>query len=275
MSNAAAAVQLFKVVESTLECPVCLNLPRDLPVPCCPSGHIVCRSCMSGVKKCPTCRQEMPDNMTNSVIGSLIEQVEHKCLFSDQGCEAKMLIKDIRIHEERCPERTVECPFGNCEAIVQLKQFSRHAIETRHSVLLGPNWMVFDIPRVLGKQHQWGMGIVSALGHHFHLNFRYHKPSKCFVFSVWLAQSKARAEKYRAFIRIGGKTGKDKELSFYGVRVTSVEKAPPFDNCMEENGKHFLCIPRILIKNICKLSDDDENKEILGKLRVELVMSEI
>ena len=85
-----------------------------------------------------------------------------------------MLLKDIRIHESRCRERTVECPFGNCEAVVQLKQFTSHAIETRHSVLLGPNWMVFDIPRdngVLGKQRQWGMGIVSALGRHFHLNF--------------------------------------------------------------------------------------------------------
>ena len=175
MSNAtAAAAQLFKVVESSLECPVCLSLPRDLPVPCCPSGHIVCRSCRSGVKKCPICRQKMPASMTNSVVGSLIEQVEHKCLFSDQGCEAKMLLKDIRIHESRCRERTVECPFGNCEAVVQLKQFTSHAIETRHSVLLGPNWMVFDIPRnngVLGKQRQWGMGIVSALGRHFHLNF--------------------------------------------------------------------------------------------------------
>ena len=278
MSNAdvaTAAVQLFKVVESTLECPVCLSLPRDLPVPCCPSGHIVCRSCRGGVKRCPICRQKMPANMTNSVVGSLIEQVEHKCRFSDQGCEVKMLIKDIRIHEQGCPQRTVECPFGNCGATVQLRQFSSHAIQTRHSILLGPNWMVFNVPGngSLSRQSQWGMGIISALGHHFHLNFRYHKSSLCFVFSVWLAKSKARAEKFRASIRIGGKTGKDNELSFSGLRVTSVENVPPIDRCMEENGKRYLCIPRILVKNVCELSE--ENKEVLGKLRVELVMSEI
>ena len=95
------------------------------------------------------------------------------------------------------------------------------------------------------------------------------------MFSVWLAKSKARAEKFRAFIRIGGKTGKDNELSFYGLRVTSVENVPPIDRCMEENGKRYLCIPRILVKNICELSEAEENKEILGKLRVELVISEI
>ena len=272
----SAANQLSKVVEATLECPVCLSLPRDLPVPCCPSGHIVCRSCRSAVKRCPICRQKMPANLTNSVVGSLIEQVEHKCKFSDQGCEVKMLIKDLRIHEQKCPERTVECPFGNCELSVQLKLFSSHAIQTRHSILLGPNWMVFNIPSdkgALAKQTQWGMGIVSALGSHFHLNLRYHKPSKCFVFSIWMAKSKATAEKYRAFIKLGGGTGVENELSFYGVRVTSVENITSIDKCMDFNGKYFLCIPRILLKNTCKISDED--KENFGKLRVELVMSEI
>ena len=271
----SAANQLSKVVEATLECPVCLSLPRDLPVPCCPSGHIVCRSCRTAVKRCPTCRQKMPANLTNSVLGSLIELVEHKCKFSDQGCDVKMLLRDLKIHEQRCPERTVECPFSDCGLTVQLKLFSSHAIETRHSILLGPNWMVFDIPsdnRALANGH-WGMGIVSALGHHFHLNLRYHKPSKCFVISVWMAKSKARVEKYRAFIKLGGGTGAENELSFYGVRVTSVEDIPSIDSCMDLNGKYFLCIPRILLKNICKISDEDKNNNL--KLRVQLVMSEI
>ena len=272
---AGAAGQLSRIVESTLECPVCLSLPRELPVPCCPSGHIVCRSCRNEVKKCPVCRQKMPANMTNSVVGSLIEKVEHKCQYSEQGCKVKKLIKDLRIHEQRCPERTVECPVRNCEETVQLKKFCRHAIDTHHSEKIPTNWKVFEIPcddddRELAKL-KWGMGIVSAFGSSFYLNLRYYKPSKCFVFSVWLAKSKCRAEKHRAFIRIGDKTEGDNELSFYGVRVTSIENIPSFDRCMEKNGKHFLCIPRILIENICEYNEENNENE----LHVELVMSEI
>ena len=33
--------QLEARITSQLECPVCFNIPRELPIPCCPSGHIV------------------------------------------------------------------------------------------------------------------------------------------------------------------------------------------------------------------------------------------
>ena len=90
------------------------------------------------------------------------------------------------------------------------------------------------------------------------------------MFSVWLAKSKSRAEKYRASIKIGGRDAGDNELCFYGVRVTSIENIPSFDSCMEKNGKHFLCIPRILVENICKHSEEKNE----NKLYVELVISE-
>ena len=28
-----------------LECPVCFSIPRELPIPSCSAGHIVCKSC--------------------------------------------------------------------------------------------------------------------------------------------------------------------------------------------------------------------------------------
>ena len=38
--------KLSKELQSQVECPVCLTLPReDRAVPCCPQGHIVCSSC--------------------------------------------------------------------------------------------------------------------------------------------------------------------------------------------------------------------------------------
>ena len=34
---------LEEELESSLQCPVCLLIPRTLPVPACPSGHIMCQ----------------------------------------------------------------------------------------------------------------------------------------------------------------------------------------------------------------------------------------
>ena len=43
-------------IEKLLECPVCYNIPRDLPIPQCPAGHIICKTCRDPVSMCPTCR---------------------------------------------------------------------------------------------------------------------------------------------------------------------------------------------------------------------------
>lgn len=112
---------LMSRIQSQLECPVCFNIPRDLPVPCCPSGHIVCRPCKERVRDCPTCRQPMPPNMTNSLAAALIDEVQLKCKYSDQGCEVKMMLKDLVTHEKQCPERTFNCPFNGGAKLVKLK----------------------------------------------------------------------------------------------------------------------------------------------------------
>ena len=40
-----------------LTCPVCLELPRHLPVPVCHNGHTVCLTCSrNGLGQCPVCR---------------------------------------------------------------------------------------------------------------------------------------------------------------------------------------------------------------------------
>ena len=110
--NQSVESQMAKI-KSHLECPVCLDIPRCLPPPSCPSGHIVCLPCKTRLPHCPivelpicpTCRQPMPVNMINSVVGAIIEQVEHSCKYSDQGCEVKMMLKDLLVHERSCPEK--------------------------------------------------------------------------------------------------------------------------------------------------------------------------
>ena len=43
--------------------------------------------------------------------------MEHSCKYSEQGCEVKMMLKDLLVHERSCSERTVAvevvCPHND------------------------------------------------------------------------------------------------------------------------------------------------------------------
>ena len=247
-SNQSMASPMNRV-RSQLECPVCYNIPRDLPLPSCPSGHFVCRPCKTKVKDCPTCRQPMPANMTNSAIGALIEQVEHDCKFTDQGCGVKMMLKDLVTHEKTCPDRTIQCPNPGCAQLVKLKNFDNHAQRGNHSLIIDSRCNIrFKILRnnVVPRVH-WPLGCFYALDEIFYLTLAYHKPSKCFVISILVAKSQDVASKYKANVNI---KGDNNELCFNGINVSSVENAPSVEQCIEETGTISLCLQRNLAKSL-------------------------
>ena len=94
--------QLLGDVRSVLECPVCLTVPRQVPVPACPAGHVVCGSCRRHVTdKCPTCRRKMQRGDVNYVAAALIEKIPHPCKFDH--CEEKASLAIILEHEKICP----------------------------------------------------------------------------------------------------------------------------------------------------------------------------
>ena len=113
-------------VASGIECPVCLNVPRELPIPQCPEGHLICKDCRPSLNTCPTCRRRLQDN-NSSIAAFLIDQVPHRCKFQDFGCKEKRLLSEIVNHEKKCPERTARCAVYGCSQVVQLKMFSLHA----------------------------------------------------------------------------------------------------------------------------------------------------
>ena len=93
------------------------------------------------------------------------------------------------------------------------------------------------------------MACIKALDQQFHVRAVYHKPNKCFVFSVWLAKDQNVASKYLFNILIKG-DNINKKLHFDGIKVCSVENVPSIDKCMEENGNLFVCLPIGLARNI-------------------------
>ena len=192
----------------------------------------------------------MPANMTNSVVGALIEQVEHKCKYNDQGCQVKMMLKDLVAHEKLCPERLFNCPFFGCNQLVKLKSFDTHALgdDVKHSTIVGGNCLTWKITENDVHLFDWGMGCIQALDELFHVSLAYHKPSNCFVFCIWLAKSQNIASKYEANLVIKGDG--NKRLCFDGIKVNSVKSVPSIEKCIEETGNISLCLPRNLAKNI-------------------------
>ena len=93
-SDAVTRSEGLNDLESVVECPVCLVVPRDLPIPCCPAGHIMCRSCRARVLHCPTCRRQLGDN-TSSLAAALIERVKHRCQYSEFGCQHRDLLGGV------------------------------------------------------------------------------------------------------------------------------------------------------------------------------------
>ena len=113
-------------ISEELQCPVCLLIPREVPIPACPVGHIICKNCRVNMTTCPTCRRPMLEDGTNTLANRMIEIVPHPCKYSN--CQVKNHLKEIEDHEERCQERTVKCPFLGCDEMVQVSDFQKHAM---------------------------------------------------------------------------------------------------------------------------------------------------
>ena len=249
-------------LEANLECPVCLVLPRELPIPCCVSGHIVCRTCKEHVSNCPTCRQPMPENMTNSLAGALIEQtVKHKCKYNDQGCEVKMMLLDLKVHERKCPERTVLCPKEGCGAVVKLKEFDDHMT----SSLKGsrePHFLIysqFGIWRYVMELRDWDLPtewtVCIELDNKndikVYADFKWYRPSKSFVLWLWMLEDRDGASNYSAKVTM---KADNRTITVDGLLISSVENVPTIDKCEEQNGKYFWCIPLTVANYICEES---------------------
>ena len=44
-------------LRNKVECPVCLEVPKNAPIYVCSNGHVVCEICVR--EQCPTCRSSM------------------------------------------------------------------------------------------------------------------------------------------------------------------------------------------------------------------------
>ena len=230
--------------EKDLECPVCFNIPRSVPIPSCPAGHIVCTTCKPKVKDCPTCRRNYPDGLevTSSLAASLIDKVPHRCKFSDYGCDVRLRLKDITKHEAKCPERTVKCPRRNCRKNIQMKAFYEHVLSEKICgvrLLGAPADFLYKLSEgyldwdgeLFRKNDEFDTKIDKSfkiivfreLGMDFYLSACYVASKKAFLFSVFLPSDKESAEPYNTKFIIENPSIRRQKMVFEG-QVLSIEE---------------------------------------------------
>jgi hypothetical protein len=108
-----------------VECPVCFELPKEVPVSVCPNGHVICRSCRR--ESCPTCRARMGPG-TSLLAVTVIESVPHRCQFELAGCPAQLGLQELRGHQARCRFRPVRCPNFSCTEQLPLAALAGHTL---------------------------------------------------------------------------------------------------------------------------------------------------
>lgn len=243
--NYKGVVEEFQL---SLECPVCLTIPREVPVPSCSAGHIICRPCRQKVTSCPTCR--IPYNnvnvaITSSLASSLIGTILHKCKFSHYGCNIKMKLNEIDKHEEKCPERTVKCPTVNCQEMIQIRKLREHASTsvkkcfTEHCFgfndliiyTMSTGYMKWDGVEVreieemdVSKDMTFGLASLKYQEKYFYLFPHYRKDKMSFSFSVFTAEDPEVAANYKAKISISNEDFS--RVITYNSDVLPIEENP-------------------------------------------------
>ena len=168
-------------LKKQIECPVCLEVPREGPVFSCPNGHHVCKKCKRD--SCPTCREVMGDNKSLVAV-AIIERILHECKFVE--CEEEFPLDEIDTHEKICKHRVVACPHSLCFQMVPLSKLLTHLQSNRFCCYMIEPKVVYgsfanysvaslvkaqeDLPQT--SQLTFKVGIYCYDGHFFALNMR-------------------------------------------------------------------------------------------------------
>ena len=118
-------------LKETLECPVCLKLPQQIPIYQCNNGHIICKSCHSQLETCPLCRESLGANRS-LVAERLLEAFPEPCKFARHGCDSIVVPYNAEDHAKECAFREVECPIDSCDQKIIITKMNDHIKNDHH-----------------------------------------------------------------------------------------------------------------------------------------------
>jgi len=164
--------QILDQMKDKIECPVCMEVPRNGPVPVCSNGHFVCNKCKTDT--CPTCRVAMGTGMS-LLAGIVLDNIKHVCRFVE--CEESFPNDKLNEHEKTCQHRIVSCPYDPCNEKIALSGLLKHmqSSTSRCSanfknvprVIDGLDGLGISYYRVTGEENllkselNWGMNVFS------------------------------------------------------------------------------------------------------------------
>jgi hypothetical protein len=99
----------------SIECPIDNMVPLEhFAVVCKKCETVYCKDCIEVWKKnsniCPMrCSPMQLIKVDLTIVGQQLQKIRIKCSNEVFGCEAKLLTKDIKKHENECPYRQEEC----------------------------------------------------------------------------------------------------------------------------------------------------------------------
>jgi hypothetical protein len=124
-------------IRRIVECPICMNVPRDGVMLMCETDHTICSGCKNKLgrnAKCPQCRRGfLSPPSRNYAVAELIGSFPFTwaCRYqTESGCGFEGLAAPLALHEDAC-RQTRKFPCPNCEEMFLLNAISEH-LATAH-----------------------------------------------------------------------------------------------------------------------------------------------
>jgi len=219
---------LVDILKDRIECPVCLEIPINGPIPICPNGHLVCSQCKTG--SCPTCRVPM-GNSRSLLAVAIIENIEHKCKFG--GCEEVFPVDKLGEHVKTCKYRTVSCPHDLCDVEIELSKLLVHvkkgcSYNRVPAVIEDSDYvsLLFNGAEQEGCDWSWKLNIFSYLNMIFAVFPQ--KNDNFYFFSIVMFDSEKECSKFNIEIVVHEEVSsmQDSEFSFkFCGKPTSIDVA--------------------------------------------------
>jgi len=251
------------LLKPLLECPVCLEIIRTVPINNCSNGHICCNTCLSKLKEdvCPTCKSK--SGWTRNLIAAkLVDKIFHNCKYEQNGCKIQVTLKEIVLHEYSCKYRLVSCPRYSCRKEVPLAKLIEHMYNNDKCVTTK---RFYNRLPSTGSCFGWRVKHLEYLGRDFFL-VAHEDRNKICSFYVTLAGTKEEALEFRATVNISVEGDKSFDLSCKGP-VGSIDDIPEPNNCDEKP-----YVFQFLLEKILKKTSGSECRTFKAEFKVELII---
>ena len=213
--------QSLEDLQEDLKCPVCLKIPRSIPIYQCMSGHIICKECKPRLKSCPVCRIPLENQSPRALMTErFVMKIPLKCHNADHGCQQpEMLLTELEKHERNCEFRLAQCPvnllnYSNviCKENLPISQMTQH-LKDKHpkNVLTGKNTIGVPMNLVLKARNESGQMAHASL---CTIELKHQSKNYSFILLRTTGKSSEGDEFYKFYLCLIGSQKEAKQFKY-------------------------------------------------------------